>query len=95
MIDKKQVLKIADLAKLELTDAEAERFAKELSKVVDYIDELNEVATEGVEPTLLSAITADHLRPDIVAPWDEDERRQALSQADTDEKGNVKTSKIL
>ena len=37
MLSKEEILKIASLAKIELTDDEVERFAKELSAVIDFI----------------------------------------------------------
>jgi aspartyl-tRNA(Asn)/glutamyl-tRNA(Gln) amidotransferase subunit C len=42
---------IAMLARLDLSDAELERFASELGAIVGYMDQLRAVDTEGVEPT--------------------------------------------
>lgn len=46
-----EVRKIAKLARLELTPAEEQRHAETISVVLDYMKILNEVDTEGVEPT--------------------------------------------
>lgn len=46
-----EVKKIADLAKIKLTPAEEKRHAETISVVFDYMKILNEVDTEGVEPT--------------------------------------------
>ena len=51
MLSEKEVEHIAKLAKLDLNNEEMKKFADQLSKVMDYIDVLNEVDTKGVEPT--------------------------------------------
>ena len=45
-----EVKKIAKLAKLELTDAEVDKFAGQLSGILSHADMLSEVNTDGVEP---------------------------------------------
>lgn len=45
------VLHVAKLAKLNLTDVEVEKYLKQLSSVIDFIGELSEVDTTDVEPT--------------------------------------------
>lgn len=46
-----EVKKIATLARLKLSPEEEERYAKTISAVLDYMTILNEVDTNGVEPT--------------------------------------------
>lgn len=58
---------VAKLARLHLTDAEVERFSKQLSNVFEYIDILNEVDTENVEPTAQVTGLKNVLREDTVA----------------------------
>ncbi len=50
-IDPDQVRRIARLARINLTPDELNQFAGQLSDVLNYIDQLNELNTEGVEPT--------------------------------------------
>jgi len=50
MIDKKTVEHIAKLARIELTEKEKEKFTKELSSILDYVEKLKEVDTSQVEP---------------------------------------------
>ncbi|MDX1950245.1 MAG: Asp-tRNA(Asn)/Glu-tRNA(Gln) amidotransferase subunit GatC [Rickettsiales bacterium] len=47
-INNKDVLKIAKLARIELTEGEVEKYSKDLSNIFHMIDELNEVNTDGV-----------------------------------------------
>ena len=46
-----QVQKVAKLANLTLTPQEEEKFSEQLSKILGYIEELNAVNTDSVEPT--------------------------------------------
>lgn len=46
-----QVLKLAHLSRLKLTDEEIDRFVNELSEILNYVEILNNADTEGVEPT--------------------------------------------
>ena len=51
MLDRDQVLHVARLARLELTEDEVERMAAELSKVLDHIEKIGELDLDGVPPT--------------------------------------------
>ncbi|OGE64421.1 hypothetical protein A3J13_00370 [Candidatus Daviesbacteria bacterium RIFCSPLOWO2_02_FULL_36_8] len=60
------VKKVAKLASLPLSEAEEEKYSKQLSKILEYIDQLNEVNTENVEPTYNVSGLSNVLRPDEV-----------------------------
>lgn len=45
------VKKVAKLANLQLSSGEEEKYSEQLTKILAYIDQLNEVDTENVEPT--------------------------------------------
>jgi len=49
-IDQAQVKKVAKLSRLELTEAEVEEFTGQLSAILDYVEKMNELDTNGVEP---------------------------------------------
>jgi aspartyl-tRNA(Asn)/glutamyl-tRNA(Gln) amidotransferase subunit C len=51
MIDIEQVKHIAELARMNFTAQELEKFQKDLSAILDYVDKLKEVDIEGVSPT--------------------------------------------
>lgn len=56
MLSREEVLKIADLARIELRDeAETEKYQQDLSKVLDYVDALKEADTEGLD--IVSSVT--------------------------------------
>ena len=69
MLSRDQVLHVARLARLELSDDELERYAGELSKVVDWIDTIGELGDlEGVPPTSHVVEVENRLRADEPRP---------------------------
>ena len=71
MLSRDQVLHVAKLARLELTEDEMERFSGELSKVLDYIEKISELGDlEDIEPTshvvaVENVLRADEPRPSL------------------------------
>ena len=51
MIDRDQVLHVARLARLRLTDGEVTQMTSELSTILDHIEKINELDLDDVEPT--------------------------------------------
>ncbi len=70
MLDRDEVLHVARLARLELSDDEVEQMAGELSKVLDHIEKIRELDLSGVPPT-------SHV-VDVVNALREDEPRACL-----------------
>jgi aspartyl-tRNA(Asn)/glutamyl-tRNA(Gln) amidotransferase subunit C len=68
VIDREQVLHVARLARLELSEDELGRFSGELSKVLDYIETIEELDLDDVEPTSHVVDVVDRLRPDEPRP---------------------------
>lgn len=64
MISKEEVQRVAKLARLGLTEEEVEKFQKELSSILDYIEKLKEVDITGVEPTRHSVLVENATRKD-------------------------------
>jgi aspartyl-tRNA(Asn)/glutamyl-tRNA(Gln) amidotransferase subunit C len=74
VIDRDQVLHVARLARLKLTDEEIERMAGELSGILEHVDRISELDLEGVEPTSHVIALENVLRPDEPRPsWSRDE----------------------
>ena len=65
-IDRARVLHVAKLASLSLSDEEADRFAAELARIVEYVEQLHELDTTGVPPTATVQLSASALREDVV-----------------------------
>jgi aspartyl-tRNA(Asn)/glutamyl-tRNA(Gln) amidotransferase subunit C len=92
-ITKDEVLYVADLARLELDDASIDKFAGQIGDVLEYVDKLNEVDTEGLRPTshaisLTNAFREDEQRPPL-------DRELALANAPEKEDGNFVVPKII
>ena len=71
-ISREDVVRVAELAYLDLSDAELETFRAQIDEILDYIDKLNQLDTTNVEPmaqVLTDDQTADAtLREDTIVP---------------------------
>jgi aspartyl-tRNA(Asn)/glutamyl-tRNA(Gln) amidotransferase subunit C len=70
MLSREEVLHVARLARLELSEEEVERFSGELSKVLDYVEKISELDLADVPPTshvvnVENALRADEPRPSL------------------------------
>ncbi|HWO16600.1 MAG TPA: Asp-tRNA(Asn)/Glu-tRNA(Gln) amidotransferase subunit GatC [Solirubrobacterales bacterium] len=68
MIDREQVLHVARLSRLRLTDAEVERMAGELSGILEHVDRIAGLELEGVPPTSHVVELENVLRADVPRP---------------------------
>lgn len=66
MIDQENVRKIAHLSRLNLTDDEVERQCGQLNQIIDMMNLLNDIDTEGVEPLNHVTVIANVMRDDVV-----------------------------
>ncbi len=65
-VDLNTVKKIAHLARLQFDEESAERMQKDMSQILDWEEQLNEVDTEGVEPLTTMSTEVNILREDVV-----------------------------
>jgi aspartyl-tRNA(Asn)/glutamyl-tRNA(Gln) amidotransferase subunit C len=70
MLDSAQVHKVALLARLELTSAEETQYAQQMSSILDYFEQLSELDTENVEPTLRAIDVQNITRLDNLTPYE-------------------------
>jgi aspartyl-tRNA(Asn)/glutamyl-tRNA(Gln) amidotransferase subunit C len=95
-ITRKDVEYVATLANLELAPDEMERMAQQLSSILDYVEKLNELDTEEVEP--MAQVLAE-TRPDAALRQDAArkglERDQALPAAPDADDTFVKVPKVI
>ena len=73
------VHKVARLSRLKITDEEADRLARQMGEVLQYVAMLEEVDTTGVEPMVHAMELTNVLRPDD--PFPALSREAALSNA--------------
>ena len=74
-ISRTEVERMAELARLELTGQEIEDLQRDLSEILEYVDQLNQLDTTGVPPTAHALVGRDVLR--------EDEAEPSMPQEDT------------
>lgn len=84
MIDREQVLHVARLARLRLSDEEVATMAAELSSILGHIETISALDLEGVEPTTHVVEVANALRCDEPAPSLEREAVLAAAPATQD-----------
>jgi len=68
VIEREQVLHVARLARLRLSDAEVEKMAGELSGILDHVDRIVELELDEVPPTSHVVALENVLRPDVPRP---------------------------
>ncbi len=65
MIDQKTIEHIAKLARLYVSDQEAKAYSQQLSKVLDYFEQISKVKTDGVEPLVTPSDVQSFWRADV------------------------------
>ncbi len=93
MLTREEVLHIAHLARLELTEEEIETYRRQLSAILEYFQKLQEVDTEGIPPTASvlpprSVLREDEPRPGLP-------REELLANAADVEDGQFRIPPVL
>lgn len=91
------VKKVATLAHLEISDEEVAIYTPQMAKIVEYVEQLNELNTENIEP-MLGGLTAEGettltSRDDAVR--ESFSQQDALSQAPSAVEGHFQVPKVL
>ncbi|MEJ7578213.1 MAG: Asp-tRNA(Asn)/Glu-tRNA(Gln) amidotransferase subunit GatC [Pyrinomonadaceae bacterium] len=96
-ITEADIEKLARLAQLELTDEERRALAPQISSIVEYVEQLNEIDTNGIEPSLggltLEGERTETMRDDAVRPSLGQEA--ALAEAPDPASGYFRVPKVL
>ena len=92
-ITKDEVLYVADLARLDLDEAAIEKFAGQIDDILEYVDKLNEVDTEGIRPTSHAIFLTNAFRDD--EQGHSLDREQVLVNAPEQEDGNFVVPKVI
>ncbi len=85
--------KIAELARLRFTDAEAEAFAAEFERIIEYVGTINSTNMDGVEPMFAANSLTNVLRDDVVGECLTTE--EALMNAPKKNEAFIKVPKVL
>jgi aspartyl-tRNA(Asn)/glutamyl-tRNA(Gln) amidotransferase subunit C len=92
-ITRDEVRHIAKLANLEFGDEEQERFTRQLSAILDHVQQLDRLDTRAVEPTSHAGGDPAALREDAAAPTLP--RDEALSNAPEADHGLFKVPRVM
>ena len=93
-LDDAEVAKVARLSMLELSADEASAFPSQLNAILDQVAKMNELDTDGVEPTAHPYALSNVFRADVIEPV-VDVRDQALAAAPDVEDGQFKVPPAL
>jgi aspartyl-tRNA(Asn)/glutamyl-tRNA(Gln) amidotransferase subunit C len=88
-----EVEHVANLARLVFGEEEKKKLAEQLGRILDFIEQLNELDTEDVEPTSHVIPMKNVVRPDVVRP--SLTRDDALANAPSDVDGLFEVPKIV
>src|SRR5215208_2987768 len=96
-INQSDIEKVANLAHLELTEAELKTFGSQITEIVNYVEQLNELDTANVEPALggltLEGAKTDSSRPDEI--FGSLGQKEALAEAPEAAAGHFRVPKVL
>ena len=92
-VTREDILKIAKLAKLELSEEEVEKYARQLDVIVEYVAKLQELDVEGVEPLTHVHDLKNVTRPDDARP--SLPREEVLKNAPEEERGYFAVPKVV
>jgi aspartyl-tRNA(Asn)/glutamyl-tRNA(Gln) amidotransferase subunit C len=92
-INKALIEHVAEVARLKLTDKEVEKFSKELKDIIEAFSKLDQVDTEGIEPSLQPVELKNSLREDKAKKCFSNE--EALSLTEHKKDGYFKGPKAI
>jgi aspartyl-tRNA(Asn)/glutamyl-tRNA(Gln) amidotransferase subunit C len=92
MISTDDVKHVAKLARLELSEAEINKFSKQLGDILKYAEQMNEVDTTGVEPMAHPLPVVNVMREDRIEY--EQTKEELMKNAPEEEDGFLKVPKI-
>ncbi|HOV85806.1 MAG TPA: Asp-tRNA(Asn)/Glu-tRNA(Gln) amidotransferase subunit GatC [Syntrophobacteraceae bacterium] len=92
-ITREEVRHVADLARLELSEQEESRMTEQMNQILGYMDQLNELNTEGVSPTTHAIELRNVFREDEVR--ESLPREQALANAPQSDGVNFLVPKVI
>jgi aspartyl-tRNA(Asn)/glutamyl-tRNA(Gln) amidotransferase subunit C len=95
MLSKEEVKHIAKLARLGLTEKEIEKFQRDLSSILDYVEKLKEIDVSKVKPTSHSVEMENVTRADKTEGINPEERKKIIEQMPETKNGYLKVKQIL
>lgn len=94
-LTKEEVLHIAKLARLELNPDEVAKFQTQLSEILEYVNKLQKLNTEGNEPINQITGLKNVMRDDQIDQCNEDAREEMLKQAPKKKDNLIETLRVF
>jgi aspartyl-tRNA(Asn)/glutamyl-tRNA(Gln) amidotransferase subunit C len=91
---RQDILKLAQLSRLKLSDSEVEEFAEEIGEILQYVQQLQSVDLKGVQPTYQVTGLKDVMRPDQVLDYGTSQQ-ELLKNAPATLDGHFKVKRML
>jgi aspartyl-tRNA(Asn)/glutamyl-tRNA(Gln) amidotransferase subunit C len=92
-IDKETLNKIAHLSRLEIAEKDVEKMMQDMTNMVTFVEKLNEVNTEGVEPLTTMTHEINRLRED--EPKQDQSQEQVMHNAPKKDTDYFRVPKVL
>ncbi len=92
MISTEEVKHVAKLARLELTEEEVNKYSQQLGSILEYVEQMNEIDTTGIEPMPHAIPVYNVMREDIVKY--EQTKEEMMANAPFEEDGFFRVPKI-
>lgn len=93
-LKREDVLKLAQLARLKLSDDEVARFQDEITNILHYVEQLQSVDLTGIEPTYQVTGLTNVMREDVVKNYGPTPE-ELLSNAPATDDGHIKVKRII
>ena len=93
-ITREEINHLAELSNFSITDAEKDSLKSDLDSIIGYISQLNELDTEGIEPTYQTFEMENVWRADEIKPQEAD-REALLDLAPDSQDHQIKVPKVL
>ncbi len=94
-ISLEEVEYIAELARIELTEKEKRKFSDELSDVLGYVEQLQEVNTKNVDPVSQVTGLVNVVREDVAEKFSEDGRKIMIANFPEEKDGCIKVKQVM
>ncbi|WP_075350719.1 Asp-tRNA(Asn)/Glu-tRNA(Gln) amidotransferase subunit GatC [Algoriphagus marinus] len=92
-IDKDSIKRIAHLARLEFDESSAAKMSKDMSQILDWVEQLNEIDTDNIEPLTTMSTEVNVMREDKVA--NQLSHREGLKNAPKSDSDYFRVPKVL
>ncbi len=92
-ISQEEVKKVANLARLDITEKEEQEFVGQLNAILEYFDQLSELNTDEVEPTTRAIDVSNIMRTDVQKTYED--RESLLDSAPSRDDDFFKVPQIM